>query len=211
MCVAESSNLRKYRTGNPLMRWIIDRFLEEVRRTAVASSPATIVDLGCGEGIVAGMLRESLPDAEYLGMDFSAEAVESARTLQPGLEFRVGDVLDAPSRPGWAELALCLEVVEHLDDPDAAVARVLEWTSGHALISVPWEPWFRIGNFLRGRHVRALGNHPEHVQQFTPRSFSALLARHSVSHEVWTCFPWILGRARPSRPTPSTPTDGGGA
>jgi 2-polyprenyl-3-methyl-5-hydroxy-6-metoxy-1,4-benzoquinol methylase len=179
------------------MRRIIERFLEDVRRTAVSLEPGSIVDLGCGEGIVAGMLHESLPGARYLGIDLSSEAVETARSLQPDLEFRVGDVLSAPSVEDGAELVLCLEVVEHLDDPDAAVSRVLEWASGHALISVPWEPWFRLGNLLRGRHVSRLGNHPEHVQQFTPQTFSELLGRHAASHRVWTCFPWILGLARP--------------
>ncbi len=180
------------------MRGIIERFLEEIRRSAVALNPERIVDLGCGEGIVAGMLKASLPNADYLGLDISSEAVEVARSLHPDLTFRVGSVLDPPEERGIADLTLCLEVVEHLDDADAAVARVLEWTSGHALISVPWEPWFRMGNFLRGRHVRAWGNHPEHVQHFGPRSFSALLARHTDSHRVWTCFPWIIGLARPS-------------
>jgi SAM-dependent methyltransferase len=179
------------------MQWVIRRFLGEIRRAATASDPRRVVDLGCGEGIVAGMLREDLPEMEYLGVDLSAEAVEAARTLQPGLEFRVGSVFDPPDEPRSADLALCLEVVEHVDDPDAAVARVLEWTRRDAIFSVPWEPWFRLGNLVRGRHVKALGNHPEHIQQFTPRSFSALLARHSASHEVWTCFPWIIGRARP--------------
>lgn len=195
--MTESSNLRKYRTGNPLMRRIIQRFLEEVRRTAVSLEPGSVVDLGCGEGIVAGMLHESLPDVRYLGIDLSAQAVQTAQSLEPELDFRVGDVLDVPPPGDGADLVLCLEVVEHLDDPDAAVSRVLEWASGQALISVPWEPWFRLGNLLRGRHVSRLGNHPEHIQQFTPSTFSDLLGRHAASHRVWTCFPWILGLARP--------------
>lgn len=195
--VSDSTNFQKYQTGNPLMRWVIRRFLGQIRDSATALKPGRVVDLGCGEGIVAGMLHESLPAMDYLGVDLSSEAVEAARVLHPNLQFRVGSVFDPPDEPGCADLTLCLEVVEHVDDPDSAVARVLEWTRGHAILSVPWEPWFRLGNLMRGRHVKALGNHPEHVQQFTPRTFSALLARHSGSHEVWTCFPWIIGRARP--------------
>lgn len=179
------------------MQRIIQRFLDEVQRTASELKPTSIVDLGCGEGIVAGMLSESLPGTSYLGFDLSEDAVETARRRRPDLEFRVGNVLDPVPDPSSAELVLCLEVIEHLDDPDAAVARVMEWTSGYALVSVPWEPWFRMGNFLRGRHVKRLGNHPEHIQQFTPRSFSALLARHAEPHRVWTSFPWILALARP--------------
>lgn len=194
----DSTNFRKYQTSNPVMRWVIDRFLEEIRRSAVALAPQRIVDIGCGEGIVAGTLRASLPDMDYLGLDVSPDAVAAARVLQPGLEFRVGSAFDPPHGERTADLSLCLEVLEHLEDPSAALTQVMAWTHGHALVSVPWEPWFRIGNLLRGRHIRALGNHPEHVQQFTPRSFSRLLERHSASFRVWTCFPWIIGLARPS-------------
>jgi len=155
-----------------------------------------VVDLGCGEGVVAGMLRESLPEMDYVGIDVSEEAVNAARTFHPTLEFRVGSVFDPPAELGSADVTLCLEVIEHLEDPEGAMTRIMEWTRGHALISVPWEPWFRLGNLVRGRHIHDLGNHPEHIQQFTPRSFSRLLAGHSNSFRVWTCFPWILGLVR---------------
>jgi trans-aconitate methyltransferase len=175
------------------MRWVIDRFLAEIVRATTSLNPSSIVDLGCGEGIVAGMLATHLPNARYLGLDISPDAVAAARTLNPETHFEVANVLDPPTHPKSVDLALCLEVVEHLDDPDTAVARVMEWTSGHAILSVPWEPYFRIGNLVRGRHVAAWGNHPEHVQKFSPRSFADLLSLHSQSHLVWTCFPWIIG------------------
>jgi 2-polyprenyl-3-methyl-5-hydroxy-6-metoxy-1,4-benzoquinol methylase len=192
----DSSNFQKYQTRNPVMRWVIDRFLREVSRSVVELAPRRVVDLGCGEGVVAGMLRESLPEMDYVGIDVSEEAVNAARTFHPTLEFRVGSVFDPPAELGSADVTLCLEVIEHLEDPEGAMTRIMEWTRGHALISVPWEPWFRLGNLVRGRHIHDLGNHPEHIQQFTPRSFSRLLAGHSNSFRVWTCFPWILGLVR---------------
>ncbi len=197
---SESSNLRKYQTRNPLARWIIRRFLDDVVEIVVDLGPGRIVDLGCGEGIVARAIRDRLPDVDYLGLDLSPDAVEVARSLNPDLEFAVGSVLDEPLRPGWADLALCLEVLEHLGDPDAALERILRWTRGHALVSVPWEPYFRLGNLLRGRHVGAWGDHPEHIQHFHPRSLGRLLSRHADDVSVRTRFPWLIGLIRVAEP-----------
>lgn len=191
-----SSNFQKYQTTNPLMRGVIRRFVDRVVDTAIQLAPRRIVDLGCGEGIVAQALVSRLPDVEYYGLDASSEAIEVARGLNPELEFAVGDLLDAPGRPGWADLAICLEVLEHLEDPDAGLARVLQWTRRDAVVSVPWEPFFRLGNLLRGRHVRVWGNHPEHLQQFDRRSFGELLSHQGRSVDVRPCFPWLIGHVR---------------
>jgi hypothetical protein len=96
-------------------------------------------------------------------------------------------------------VALCLEVLEHLEDPAPAVDRIAEWTRSMAIVSVPWEPFFRAGNLLRGKYVASLGNHPEHVQQFGPRSLNALLERRFRVVHVETCFPWLLARAAAPR------------
>lgn len=192
----KSTNYRKYQSTNPAVRWVLDRFLREVVETVGDLHPVRIVDLGCGEGMVAGRLHRSLPGVEYLGVDVDPDAVDLARTLYPEVEFRVGSLFDPPPDDVRADLVLCLEVIEHLQDPHTAVEHVLDWTERDALFSVPWEPFFRLGNLLRGRHLRAWGNHPEHVQQFGPRSFSRLLHSHAPEVEVWSRFPWLLGRVR---------------
>ena len=94
----------------------------------------------------------------------------------------------------------CLEVLEHLDDPAAAV-RDLVARRAHAPWScpVPYEPYFRIGNVLRGKHLRGLGNHPEHVQHWnlrTFRSFSGFGAGvRTTEVRIVEAFPWIIAAA----------------
>lgn len=191
-----TSNCRKYRTGNPLVRLVLRRFLGEVGDAVEALAPASVVDLGCGEGMVARLLRRRLPGVDYLGLDTSEVAVEAARSLNPELSFRVASLFDPPAEGERGELALCLEVLEHLEDPHRAVPAVLAWTEGPALISVPWEPFFRLGNLLRGRHLAAGGDHPEHVQHFGRRSLRRTLGRHATVERIWTSFPWILALIR---------------
>lgn len=191
-----TTNCQKYHSNNPLVRGLLKRFLDEVVAVAVELQPSSIADLGCGEGVVASQLHKRLPHVEYLGLDTSRRSIEAARALNPELQFEVRSIFDSPSAENRTELALCLEVVEHLGDPDRAISGILTWTRSRALVSVPWEPFFRLGNLLRGRYLCSLGDHPEHLQHFGRRSLRVLLARHATVERVWTSFPWILGLIR---------------
>jgi SAM-dependent methyltransferase len=191
-----SSNYQKYQTRNPLMRKVIRRFLDHLCARIVEIRPKTIVDLGCGEGVVAGEISRVLPDVRYVGIDASGEAIRTARASNPSFEFHQGDILDGYPPGAVADLALCVEVVEHLDQPDLALERIAAATSDYVVVSVLWEPYFRLGNLLRGKYLATWGNHPEHVQQFSPGSLRDLVNRHFSSVDIDTRFPWLIAVAR---------------
>ena len=69
----------------------------------------TVLDLGCGDGYVAGLLE--CPD--YLGVDTSLAAVELARGRHPDLRFMV-----APVTVYARDAHLSLDVIRHLVDDD---------------------------------------------------------------------------------------------
>ena len=58
--------------------------------------------------------------------------------------------------------------------------------------SVPWEPFFRGLNFLRGKHVLAFGNDPEHVNHWGRQQFLALMGARFTVHSAPLVFPWTL-------------------
>jgi len=149
--------------------------------------------------MVASALSERLPFAfEYRGVEINPSAIALARQRLPGITLELGDLLALEPEAGWADLAVCLEVLEHLAQPRAAVERIRRWTARDALVSVPWEPYFRLGSLLRGKYVGTLGNHPEHLQHFTPRSLEALLRTHFDQVRVERCFPWLIAIAQTS-------------
>ncbi|GAB3169735.1 trans-aconitate 2-methyltransferase [Myceligenerans halotolerans] len=58
------------------------------------ATPSDIVDLGCGPGHLAGVLRSRWPDATVTGIDSSPAMIERARELDPGTAYLEGDIGD---------------------------------------------------------------------------------------------------------------------
>jgi SAM-dependent methyltransferase len=68
----------------PLDRQLLDRFA-----TSIGAGP--VCDMGCGPGHVARYLHQQ--GADVCGIDLSPAMVERARGLNPGIDFRTGDML----------------------------------------------------------------------------------------------------------------------
>jgi 2-polyprenyl-6-hydroxyphenyl methylase/3-demethylubiquinone-9 3-methyltransferase len=75
--------------------------------------PATVLDVGCGNGVLAA----ALADAGYkvMGVDGDARGIELARMHRPDVVFEVGSFADAAPRP--FDFVCSTEVVEHLYAP----------------------------------------------------------------------------------------------
>lgn len=73
----------------------------------------TILDAGCGNGHLAGLLQRLGYDVT--GVDGDAGGVEIAQELHPQAHFEVGLFGDAP--PGQFDMVCSTEVVEHLYAP----------------------------------------------------------------------------------------------
>lgn len=141
------------------------------------------IDVGCGNGRVTG---EWLQDraGSYVGVDVSSVAVEQARAI--GLNAQVID--DAASLPfpdGSFDVAVCVEVLEHLLRPDFAVAeiaRVLS-PSGVLVVTVPNAVFWRrrtdlvLGRWNPGGDDRAILEpwRDPHLRFFTLRALEAML------------------------------------
>lgn len=196
--MVETSNYEKFQTGNPVVQRLIGRFYEQVEEIVRPIAPATVLDAGCGEGETLDRLGELMP-VGAVGIDLNQQSVEFAARRLPDATIRRADLLALPFGDRSFELVLCLEVLEHLPDPAAGLAELVRVSTGEIVVSVPHEPWFRLGSLARGKYLRTWGNHPEHVNHWNPRSFRSFLAAQTEVVEIRTSMPWIIGRCRPLR------------
>ena len=195
MSAATSTNEAKYETGNPVVQRMLGGFFSELREAVAPLAPASVLDAGCGEGEALARLADLLPD-EVSAIDVEQRCVDLTRARHPRASVSRRSVLDLGFEDGCFDLVLCLEVLEHLDDPAAAVRELARVSARDVVVSVPYEPWFRLGSLLRGKYVRSLGNHPEHVNHFNRRSLRELLEPALEVERVAVAFPWLIAAGR---------------
>lgn len=95
-----------------------------------------ILDVGCGRGLLPGILREEGWDA--YGVERSKTAAENARQ-ELGLEVFVGDFMTSHYAPAFFDVVVFWHVLEHLSDPVAAIrkAREILRPGGLLVVAVP--------------------------------------------------------------------------
>ncbi len=97
----------------PLDRQLLDRFAAQVQ----AIGPAC--DLGCGPGHVARYLQER--GVQVIGVDLSPAMVRCAQRLNPGIEFRQGDMRSLEVEDGsWGGIAAFYSII-HIPRPEVVV------------------------------------------------------------------------------------------
>ena len=175
------------------MRHLLNRFLRRVDEAAAEIRPASVLDVGCGEGVVTERLARNLAPATVLGVDADEGRLKEewqARSA-PNLSFATGSAYDLPFEDGSFDLVCAIEVLEHLERPRDALAEMSRVAGRALLLSVPNEPGWRISHLLAGRNVRALGNTPGHINHWSKRGFVELTSPLGrVQPE--SVFPWTL-------------------
>jgi SAM-dependent methyltransferase len=183
----------KYESTNPVVHYLVDRWLRRLVRV-IGPVDNSIVDIGVGEGYVGRRL--TLGGATFIGVDIQRGKLDAARAGNQSLKAIIADAGMLPIRDRAAEVVVCTEMLEHLTRPHDAVDELARVVRTRCVISTPWEPYFRIGNLARMKYVKAIGNYPEHVQWFSPRSLRRLLSRSFTDVRVRRCFPWLIATAR---------------
>ncbi len=199
--VVAGNTYDKYGTGNPVARRLMRGFDASLYELlALAGEPASVLEVGCGEGHVTQKLARVYPNARVLGTDFSADIIAIARREHPGLRFEPQSIYDVPARADAWDLIVACEVFEHLEDPERALAALVRKAPRAVLLSVPHEPLWRMLNVLRGAHLGALGNTPGHLQHWSREAFLAFVARHAEVVAYRTPLPWTQVLCRPRKP-----------
>jgi SAM-dependent methyltransferase len=187
-----SDNEGKYRSRNPVVRHLVGRFLQRVTELAASERPRRILEVGCGEGIVLATLAARLPGSRFDGLELDEPALKAARKRCPGATLVRGDACALPFGDQSFDLVVCLEVLEHLPEPARALRELRRVARAGCLLSVPHEPFFRLGNLLRGRNVTRLGDPTDHLQHWGAREFTAFCERELAVRTRTTAFPWLI-------------------
>ncbi len=193
---AAGQDAKKYATANPVVQRLLARWMGRLSGV-LGTVDGTVVDVGVGEGLA---LERMLPAGQRaIGVEYRLDKVQAARQRLAGLAGVRSDAGMLPLADRCADLVTCIELLEHLPTYVPAIEELARITRGRCVVSVPWEPWFRLGNLGRGKNVRRLGNDPEHVQFFTPGRLRRALQTGFRDVVVTPAFPWLIAEARTPR------------
>ena len=163
-----------------------------------AGAVESILEVGCGQGWLLKETGKAHPEAKLTGIDMRPEALEFARGLVPSAEFVLQDVHELPFDDASFDLVICSDVLEHVETPATVVHEIRRVSRGFGVISVPHEPFFWAANLVRGKHLRTLGNYPEHVNHFGKGALRRLLEPEFASVIIDTSFPWLIAEVHDS-------------
>jgi len=152
-----------------LYYWLADSKSEII--PPVASDFGRALELGCAHGGFLTRLREAGWTA--VGVELSAEPAQCA--IERGFEVHVGTLESAGFSAGSFDVVFAWHVMEHLHDPRATlmeIHRVLK-PRGWFAFSVPNFGCWERRVFGQSWHALEL---PRHLQHFTSRSLTRLLA-----------------------------------
>ena len=216
--------------GNPLQEFYespdvplrsgLDRARRQARMLAgmlrEVTGPAVIVDLGCGDGSALAIAAEHNPAHRFAGIDWSGDALRQAQAI--GLTVMRASVSGGslPVADGAADVVIMSELIEHLVDPDGAVAearRILR-PGGSLLLSTPnLAAWYNRGLLAFGIQpifsevsLRGVFGRPGrvvagHLRLFTRRALTEFLTASGF------CCVTVTGARYHDVPRPLAPLD----
>jgi SAM-dependent methyltransferase len=145
----------------------VARILDLVRLAA----PASLLDLGCGNGQLLDEIARAFPAMKLAGLDLAARQLAENGARAPRIEWLQGDLSQPVAAPATFECITASEVIEHLDDPRALLANAhrLAGPGAHLIVST------------QSGTVRETERRVGHVRHFTADDMTALLEA-----EGWT-------------------------
>jgi 2-polyprenyl-3-methyl-5-hydroxy-6-metoxy-1,4-benzoquinol methylase len=192
--VPTGNTFDKYGSTNPVVRRLMAGFEGTLAELFALAAPESVLDVGCGEGVLTHQWATQLGERRIVGIDLDDDKLKAewATRRRPNLEYRTLAAEHMPFADGEFDMACAIEVLEHVPDPEHTVAEMARVARRHLLVSVPREPLWRMLNMARGAYLADLGNTPGHVNHWSKRSFVRLLAQHGEVVEKRSPFPWTM-------------------
>jgi SAM-dependent methyltransferase len=196
----------KYGSSNPVVKRLMAGFHGTLDDLFARAAPESILDVGCGEGVLTVEWAERLGSTQVgadaprgtggrvVGIDLDDPKLraEWERRSRPNLEFRVEEATSLSFEDDSFDMACATEVLEHVPEPEATLAEMARVARRHLLVSVPREPLWRGLNMARGAYLRDLGNTPGHLNHWSKRAFISLLSRYGTVEQARSPFPWTM-------------------
>ena len=177
--------------GGQDRRWNHNTHYYPLILATVPAGCQRVLDVGCGEGMLARQLARRVP--RVVGIDQDTTSIELARRqdLDGQIEFVRGDFLTCPFQPASFGMITCVAALHHMDGAAALAAMSQLLVPGGTLVIVgvarsrlpdlPWEAAAVLANFGH-RMANAYWEQPSPTVWPPPHSYREIrvLARQTL-------------------------------
>lgn len=116
--------------------------LNRILREFTGCKAKNILDIGCGEGLLAKLLLKKGVAQKVLGIDTSAKAIELGKELYSNsikikkMELKHQSFMSMNKRRKF-DYIVCSEVIEHVDDPEFFLCKIANMMKKWAIVTTP--------------------------------------------------------------------------
>jgi 2-polyprenyl-3-methyl-5-hydroxy-6-metoxy-1,4-benzoquinol methylase len=160
---------RKFLTRQVLAR--IQESISILKKHAVDLEGKSVVDVGCGNGMLLKLLAENFILASQTGIEYAGAALEVAKRIYPGPVYVIHNI-NRPF-PMKFDAVVCTEVLEHIEYPAKAMNNLVGMVNagGVLFITVP-----------NGR----IDQYEGHINFWSPESWRVFISEHCGSGQAET-------------------------
>jgi len=138
--------------------------LDILEKNTIDLSGKSVMDVGCGNGMLLKILSENYNISSQAGMEYAEAALKQAQSVNPDAEYIVHDI-NFPSKEQY-DAVFCTEVLEHILHPVQAFGNLLRMVreGGILIITVP-----------NGR----VDTYSGHIHFWSPESWEVFITENS--------------------------------
>jgi len=186
----------KYENEGVIAKYLVNNYFRAVNNLILKTKGLqTTHEIGIGEGRSTSILSKLVPNLS--GSEFVEHLVPLAKKNNPDLTIFQESIYELNYENEQVDLVFLLEVLEHLDYPEIALAEIKRVSSNYLILGVPREPLWRILNMARFKYWKDLGNTPGHLNHWSKNSLIKLIEKEfGKVIAVENPIPWTIVLAK---------------
>ena len=182
----------KYESTNCIYRILVRNFRKTLIDLVRNLPVNTCLEIGSGEGYILEYLHEAKPDMHLNGSEIIYPLTIGGKKNNPYAIWSVLRGENLAFTGSSFDLVVACEVLEHVKQPEIMMDEMKRVSSKYILLSVPYEPIWRMLNILRLKYLRNFGNTPGHLNHWSPSTILRVSEKYFHVSNIKVSFPWIF-------------------
>lgn len=194
--VITGNYFNKYKSKNLLYRILVNHYKFTLQSLIQDIPIDTCLEIGSGEGYIIDYILSTKPEIQIFGSDIGFSVVSLAKTDRKFVKWFVLDGKNIPIKENSFDIVLACEVLEHIEKPNDVLKEINRVSKKYVIISVPFEPFWRILNIMRLKYLSSIGNTPGHINHWSIKGIIKLVEVYFQPIDIRISFPWIFIKAK---------------